>query len=61
MIVSALKVSSPDTSIKRCRLADWIKKTKAYDMMPAKSPFQGKIYTQIKSERMEKDISYKWK
>lgn len=25
MTVSTLKVSSPDTSIKRCRLAEWIK------------------------------------
>ena len=34
MTGSTLKVSSPDTSIKRCRLVDWIKSiTQLYDAL----------------------------
>ena len=36
-------------------------KTRAYNMLPTRDPLQSKGHTQIESEEMKKDISYKWK
>ena len=47
--------------IKRHRVADWIKKTRAYNMLPTRDPLQGKGHIWIEGEGMEKDISCKWK
>ena len=43
------------------RVADQIKKTKAYNMLPTGDLPQGKGYANIESEGMEKDISCKQK
>ena len=36
----------------------WTKILGAYNVLPTRDPPQGKGYTQIKSEEMEKDIPY---
>ena len=40
--------------VKRHRVADWIKKTRVYNVLPTRDPLQGKGHLQIESEGMEK-------
>ena len=49
---------------KRQRLAEWIKKKKKKRplyMLSTRDPPQNKGHIQTESERLEKDISYKWR
>ena len=39
-------------------MEDWIKKTRAYNILPIRDPAQGKGHTQIESERMENGKRY---
>ena len=40
---------------------DWMKKTRAFNMLPTGDSSKGKGHREIESEWMEKDISCKWK
>ena len=59
--IITLNVNGLNALVKRHRVADWIKKTKAYNILPTRDPLQGKGHTQTESEEMEKDISCKRK
>ena len=54
-------VNRLNAPINRHRVADWIKNTKTYNILPTRNSLQGKRHTWIESEGMEKDISCKWK
>ena len=52
--IITLNVSGQNASIKIYRVADWIEKTRACDLLPGRDQLQGKRHTLIESEGIEK-------
>ena len=57
LLVIILNVNGPNVSIKRHRLAEWIKKIY---VLPTRDTLQMQGHTQAESEGTEKHIACKW-